>query len=72
MSHVDHDATTIIRNATPLDDAQLDSVSAGLQYKLDRAFIKSWSTSGDADDRPTEEVAFYYNRIAPSYLPTKD
>jgi hypothetical protein len=22
--------------------------------------IKSWSTSGDADDRPTEEVAFYY------------
>jgi type VI secretion system secreted protein Hcp len=35
-----------------------------LQYKLDRCFVKSWSTSGDADDRPTEEVAFYYNRIA--------
>ena len=34
-----------------------------LKYKLDRAFIKSWSTSGDADDRPTEEVAFYYNKI---------
>ena len=39
-----------------------------LQYKLDRAFVKSWSTSGDADDRPTEEVAFYYNRIAFAYL----
>ena len=25
---------------------------------------KSWSISGDADDRPTEEVAFYYNKIA--------
>jgi hypothetical protein len=22
-----------------------------------RGFIKSWSTSGDADDRPTEEIA---------------
>lgn len=28
-----------------------------LKYKLDRAFIKSWSTSGDADDRPTAEQA---------------
>ena len=35
-----------------------------LKYKLDRVFVKSWSTSGDADDRPTEEVAFYYNKIA--------
>lgn len=35
-----------------------------LRYKLDRCFVKSWSTSGDADDRPTEEVAFYYNKIA--------
>ncbi len=26
-------------------------------------FIKSWSTSGDADDRPTEEVAFYYTPL---------
>lgn len=38
-----------------------------LRYKLDRAFVKSWSTSGDADDRPTEEVAFYYNKIAFAY-----
>lgn len=40
-----------------------------LQYKLDRCFIKSWSTSGDADDRPTEEVAFYYNKIAFKFTP---
>jgi type VI secretion system Hcp family effector len=43
-----------------------------LKYKLDRCFVKSWSTSGDADDRPTEEVAFYYNKIAFSYNPTTD
>ena len=40
-----------------------------LQYKLDRVFVKSWSTSGDADDRPTEEVAFYYNKISFAYTP---
>lgn len=39
------------------------------QYTLERAFVKSWSTSGDADDRPTEEVAFYYNKIAFTYSP---
>ena len=39
-----------------LNDVELDDVAGGLKYKLDRAFIKSWSTSGDADDRPTEEV----------------
>ena len=52
-----HDANT----AKPeiLEDAALD-VSGG--YKLSRTFVKSWSTSGDADDRPTEEVAFYYNK----------
>lgn len=33
-------------------------------YVMDRCFVRSWSTSGDADDRPTEEVAFYYNKIA--------
>lgn len=43
-----------------------------LKYKLDRCFIKSWSTSGDADDRPTEEVAFYYNKIAAQYASTED
>lgn len=35
-----------------------------LKYKLERAFIKSWSTAGAADDRPTEEVAFYFTKIA--------
>lgn len=40
-----------------------------LKYKLDEASIKSWSISGDADDRPTEEVAFYYNKIAFAYTP---
>jgi len=43
-----------------------------LKYKLDRCFIKSWSASGDADDRPTEEVAFYYNKIAAQYARTKN
>ena len=43
-----------------------------LRYKLDRCFVKSWSTSGDADDRPTEEVAFYYNKIAFGYCATTD
>ena len=40
-----------------------------LKYKLDGVFIKSWSISGDADDRPTEEVSFYYNKIAFAYTP---
>ena len=44
-----------------IDDAALDVVAGG--YQLDRVFVKTWSTSGDADDRPTEEVAFYYNKI---------
>lgn len=43
-----------------------------LRYKLDRCYVKSWSTSGDADDRPTEEVAFYYNKIAFGYATTRD
>jgi len=43
-----------------------------MKYKLDRCFVKSWSTSGDADDRPTEEVAFYYNKIAFNYASTPD
>lgn len=45
-------------------DADGDQPVCYLKYKLDRAFVKSWSISGDADDRPTEEVAFYYNKIA--------
>ena len=43
-----------------------------LKYKLDRAFVKSWSTSGDADDRPTEEVSFVYNKIAFGHASTNN
>jgi hypothetical protein len=41
--------------------------------RLDNVFIKSWSTSGDADDRPTEEIAFYYtplNGHSPTMTPS--
>jgi len=44
-----------------IDDAALDAVAGG--YKPQPVIVKSWSTSGDADDRPTKEVAFYYNKI---------
>ena len=33
---------------------------AYLKYKLKRCWVKSWSTSGDADDRSTEEVTFVF------------
>lgn len=71
-------------NGNSLGTATIDFVEIGggggpegkpkcyLRYKLDRVFIKSWSTSGDADDRPTEEVAFYYNKIAFVYSATAD
>ena len=35
-----------------------------------RCFIRSWSTAGDADERPREAVAFYYNKIACQYTRT--
>jgi type VI secretion system secreted protein Hcp len=71
-------------NGNSLGEAEIHFVEIGgsgshegkpfcyLAYKLDRCFVKSWSTTGDADDRPTEEVAFYYNKIAFQYLATKD
>jgi len=43
-----------------------------LRFKLDRCFVKSWTVNGDGDERPTEEVAFYYNKIAFQYLYSKD
>lgn len=43
-----------------------------LWMRLHRTFVKSWSTSGDADDRPTEEVAFLYNKACFSYAATAD
>lgn len=43
--------------------AEIDFVEVGGDSSGEsRAFVKSWSTSGDADDRPTEEVAF--NKVA--------
>lgn len=38
-----------------------------LEIELEKVYVTSWSTAGDADDRPTEEVAFYYNKIAFKY-----
>ena len=55
------------KTLTELNDADLDGAAGGLQYKLDRAFIKSWSTSGDADDRPTEEVTLGYTEVEWTY-----
>lgn len=43
-----------------------------LWYKMDRTYVKSWSISGDADDRPTEEVAFLYNKICFKYATSPD
>lgn len=45
-------------------DGSSESPRPYAMYRLNRCFVKSWSTSGDANDRPMEEVAFYYNRIA--------
>jgi type VI secretion system secreted protein Hcp len=47
-----------------------DQPQCYLHYVMERCYVKSWSTSGDADDRPTEEVAFYYNKIAFAYQNT--
>lgn len=42
------------------------------RYVLQDVTVASCGGSGDADDRPTEEVAFYYNRIAFNYAKTPD
>ncbi len=54
------------------DDSAVNTTACYLEYKLHNCYIKSWSVSGDADDRPTEEVAFYYNKIAFQYANTND
>lgn len=50
---------------------QLEVGQDGKNYQLHNVHVEGCSkvnaTSGDADDRPTEEVAFYYNKIAFSY-----
>lgn len=43
-----------------------------LHFKLETAFIKTWSISGDGDDRPSEDITIWYNKIAFGYHSTKD
>lgn len=45
----------------------LELGEGGKTYRLQDVSVASCGRSGDADDRPTEEVAFYYNRIAFNY-----
>jgi len=71
------DLATVSDSSPALGTAEIEFVevageSAGqpvcyLKYKLDRAFVKSWSTSGDADDRPTEEVAFHFDQSSEAH-----
>lgn len=51
--------------AEVLTDDDLEAVAGGtyLKYELKNVFVKSWSTSGDADDRPTEEVSLGYTKV---------
>ncbi len=41
--------------------------------ELEEAIVSSYSVHADSEDRPTEEVAFYYNKISYSYqTPSRD
>ena len=61
-------------NGNSLGTTEIEFVEVGgngeaatyLKYKLDRVFVKSWSTSGDADDRPTEEVVILFTGLEKS------
>ncbi len=44
-----------------------DSTVTYLEYELKSVSVTSWSTSGDADDRPTEEVSLNYEEIIMTY-----
>ena len=57
---------------TQHDQEKAELTDDDLEKVVGGSFVKSWSTSGDADDRPTEEVAFHYNRIAFSYASSPD
>ena len=41
----------------------LELGDGGKTYRLQDVTVANCGRSGDADDRPTEEVAFYYNKI---------
>ncbi|MFO0902431.1 MAG: type VI secretion system tube protein Hcp [Pirellulales bacterium] len=43
-----------------------------MQMHLKNAFVKTWSISGDADGRPTEELTYWYNGIAFTWYYTTD
>lgn len=59
--------------ATDLAFEELDAEDEDqMAYVLERCFIKSWSASGDADESATEEVSFYYNKLAMSHAYTID
>lgn len=67
-----------IRVATPWAGCRVGARYPALEltegtkrYMLQDASIASCAR-GDADDRPTEEVAFYYNKIAFNYAMTSD
>ena len=67
---VDHNEFTIVKTldkATPklFSDDAVAAAMAGLDTSvtLERCLVKSWSTSGDADDRPTEDDHFNFQPV---------
>lgn len=45
---------------------------AYLVYKLDRCFVKSWSTSSNEVGIPSEDLSLYFNKIAFRYYHSDD
>ena len=43
-----------------------------MRYELKNVYVPSFSVSGSGDNRPTEELSFYDNKIAVGYGPTPD
>lgn len=43
-----------------------------LYMRLDKAFIKTWNVSGDADGRPTEDMTLWYNKIVFKWFQSPD
>ena len=58
------DACTVIGTA---ELAFIESLEDGnryyMQFKLDGAAVKGWNFSGSEDDRPTETIQLWYNKI---------
>ena len=78
---MDKSSTTLARRAISgsscgeteivfLETIDKDGEAYNVEYmrlQMDNTIVKTWSISGDADDRPSEEVTFWYNRIAMAY-----